>query len=145
MIFPKIFGFENQEDITVLPRLKEYAYDMKLNEFKYKNGKHYFVYDNDALQIWILKAFKTTRNKYIAYTSNFGNEIDSLVGTTVSTAIKKEELKRYIVETLMCNPYIKSIDDIVISHNGDNYSVNVYLVSIYGDEIEEVKCEIDWI
>lgn len=146
MIFPIVFGFDERNKLTdELPRFSEYAYDFDKNNFKYKNGRHYLVYDNEALKIWIYKTLKTRRNYYIAYTSDFGNEIHNLIGSTVSNAVKKEELKRYIIECLMVNPYIKSISNIVIKKEEDVYIIDIFISSIYADKIEEMRCEIDWI
>ena len=43
------------------------------------------------------------------------------------------EIKRVIVECLMVNPYIKSIDSVDISHDGDKVSIAIVISTIYGE------------
>ena len=43
------------------------------------------------------------------------------------------EIKRVIVECLMVNPYIKSIDTIDIQHEGDTVDISITLTTIYGE------------
>lgn len=42
------------------------------------------------------------------------------------------ELRRVIVECLMVNPYIKSIDSITFGENGDKVECSVELTTVYG-------------
>ncbi len=48
------------------------------------------------------------------------------------------ELKRIIIECLMVNPYIKSVDSIEFSQTGAQASVLIQLTSIYGEVVINV-------
>lgn len=49
------------EDEEILERegFCEYAYDFENNELKTKDGKHYYVYGNEAMKIWIYNLHST--------------------------------------------------------------------------------------
>ena len=53
---------------------KEYAYDMDTGQFKYKDGRMYFVYDNDALMVKIWKLFMTERYRWVVFDWDYGHE-----------------------------------------------------------------------
>ncbi len=142
-VFPKLVTFQRKEDPEeVLPELAEYAYDFENNQFSLKDGKQYLVYGNEALKIWIFKALVTERYKYKAYSEDFGNEIYEVIGTTLGAETKKSEIKRYITECLMVNPYIRSILDIRLRTERERLYVEVDVQSIYEGEVVNVKCNM---
>lgn len=134
MIFPSLaFNEDSFDDVLLdLPVACEYAYDIKENNFLLKDGKHYFVYENEAIKIWLYKVMVTIRNRFKAYSSNFGNEFNTLISTTISTEEKKMEVKRFITEAVMVNPYIKSIDRIDLNLIEDELIADVDITTIYG-------------
>ncbi|MDO5096495.1 MAG: DUF2634 domain-containing protein [Peptostreptococcaceae bacterium] len=142
-IFPAFVQPENKTEQIELPMLKEYAYDFDTNELKLRDGKNYLVEGNEALKIWIFKAIVTARYKYIAYSEQFGTEIFEVIGTTLSSEAKKAEVRRYIIETLMVNPYILSIERIELSQIKDNLDIEVFVKSIYEDKVVNVHCLIE--
>ena len=70
---------------------------------------------NEALRIWIFKALITERFRYTAYDSAFGSEIHTLIGSPSHSEVVKSEIKRFIIEALMVNPYISEISDFVFT------------------------------
>lgn len=99
---------DNEIKTEDLPIFCELARDLDTLEILVKDGNFYFVYKNDALKIWILKALhrQTTRYTYRAYSNNYGNELITLFGRYLKNSLLKSELKRYIEEALLVNPYI---------------------------------------
>ena len=130
-----------QEESTELPLFREYAYDFENNRLLLKNGQTYLVEGNEALRIWIYKALATERFRYAAYDSDFGSEIDTLIGSPLHGDIAKSELKRFIVEALMVNPYIEELGNFQISQTGSGLTAEFDCTTIYGpDKISwEVK------
>ncbi len=109
-----IFPFYEKKETKSEDKLEtftEYAFDFNENKFKLQNGKNYLVYGDEALKIWIYKALITDRFKFLAYSDAFGSEIHTLIGTVRDNDIVKLELKRFIVEALMVNPYIKELSN----------------------------------
>lgn len=56
-----------------------------------------------------------------------------VIGKVMSVQQRYSEIKRVIVECLMVNPYIKSIDTIDIQHEGDTVDISITLTTIYGE------------
>lgn len=120
----------------------EYAYDFENNELLTKNGRHYYVYGNEAMKIWIYKAMITDRFRYSAYTDKFGTEIYSLIGEVVSSKLKEAEIKRYIIEAVMVHPFMASINDIQLERVKSGLKAIVYYTTIFTDEIVRVECQV---
>lgn len=125
-----------------LPLLTEYAYDIENNEFITEDGKPVLVTMNEALKIWIFKAIVTERAKYTAYTYQFGCEITGLIGEVINDDFKRSEIKRYITEALMVNPYIVSIESIDMELDGSKLTANVSVLSVYDDKVVSVSVEL---
>ncbi len=132
-IFP--FTGTAQPDVNViseLPVLKEMAYDFEHNKLLRNGGRTYLVEKDEALKIWIFKALKTKRFVYPAYTHAYGTEMDKVVGENNHPDIVDSELKRYITETLMVNPYIQELSDFSFKHIGSGVAVSFIVTSLYG-------------
>ena len=118
-----------------LPVFREYAWDFDNNCFIYDgNGNHVLLEGNEAIKIWIVKALRTERFSYLAYTWRYGMEMHKFIGKVLGVHERRSELRRTLIETLMINPYIKSIDNIefVEIENGKGLEINIYLTTIYG-------------
>lgn len=134
-----IFPFVMQEqqlpadEEKKLPIFKEYAYDFEKNELLLnEKGQTYLLTGNSALKVWIYKALHTERYRYIAYTSDYGNESHTLLGYANDFEITKAELQRYIVETLIFNEYIIEIRNFDFEKNKDGLTVRFEVVTVYG-------------
>ncbi|MBS9775028.1 MAG: DUF2634 domain-containing protein [Tenacibaculum sp.] len=128
-IFP---FFEKEETIkTEKPIFKEYAYDFENNTFKTRNGREYLVYRDEALKIWIYKALKTFRFKHLAYDDAYGAELYRLIGKAKDIDIVKLEIKRYIKEALLVNPYILEVSNFRIFENIEQNEVSFEVKTVY--------------
>lgn len=117
-----------------LPLFKEYAWDFETDKFRYDgNGNHILLTGNDALEVWIYKALKTERFSYLAYSWGYGIELKPFIGKVMGVKERYSELRRVIVECLMVNPYIKSIDSVTFAQDGPTVTCNITLTSIYGE------------
>lgn len=112
----------------------ELDYDFEKNDFKYdSNGQHIIVSGNDALKIWIYKALMTERFRYLAYSWQYGLEVRPYIGKVMGVQERYSEMKRIIIECLMVNPYIKSIDRIDFTAEREKLTVDISLTTIYGE------------
>lgn len=134
--FPFIGSNMELEDADdELPIFKMWAWDFEQDKFIYDgNGNHKLLYRNKALEVWIYKALKTERFSYEAYSWGYGIELKPFIGKVMSVQERKSELKRVIVECLMVNPYIKSIDKITFEDlkKGENLLTKIELTTVYG-------------
>lgn len=113
---------------------REYAYDYENNCLLLRDGNTYLVEGNEALRIWIFKALGTERFRYAAYDAAFGSEIDTLPGMALNDDIAQSELKRFIVEALMVNPYIVTLSSFVFTRTMDSLVVEFDCETVYGKE-----------
>lgn len=117
-----------------LPVPKEYAWDFDQDCFLYdKVGQHIIVEKDEAIKVWIYKALSTERFRYLAYSWQYGIELRPFIGKVMGVQQRYSEIKRVIVECLMVNPYIKSIDTIDIQREGDTVDISITLTTIYGE------------
>ena len=91
------------EAINDLPVFKELAFDFLTKQLKTIGGQYYYVEKNEALKIWIWNALFTSRYTYLAYSTNYGNEIYTLFGRYLEKQLLYSELRRMIEEALLCN------------------------------------------
>lgn len=112
-IFPFLLLPEDVQAQAALPEYREMAYDFEHNCLKKRAGKYYLVTQNEALKIWIYKALQTRRFVYQAYSAHYGTEIDNVLGVSANREIIESEIRRYITETIMVNPYIQELSNFV--------------------------------
>jgi len=123
---------------TDLPLAKEYAWDFTSNDFLLVDGKNVTVTGKEAVKVWLWKALQTPRYRYLAYSWNYGNELESLIAQGLSTEALKSELERYLKESLLINAYITGIKNIDISIDGSKADVSFIAETIYGEVIISV-------
>lgn len=134
----KEFGIDLENiDNKPLPEYKEWAYDLKKNEFLTRNGAYYLVSKNEALKIWIEKALNTKRYIYEAYTPKFGSELENVIGISFNKEVIKSEIERYIKEALLVNPYIKDVYDFSINIDKSMACVKFNVESLYSSFLYE--------
>lgn len=126
---------ETEATTSELALFSELAFDFETEQLKLKNGVNYLVYRNEAIKIWVWHALnpRMARYSYNAYSTNYGNEFNLLLGKSVNSEITKSELKRIISEALLVNPYIKSLRNFTYSQDGSKLSVEFEIITIYGD------------
>ena len=121
-------------DTSSLPLFKTYAFDFDKNDFIYENDKHILLEGNDALKVWIIKALKTERFAFLAYSWKYGTNHKRFIGKVMSVGERKSELRREIIECLVVNPYIRSVNKVEFVEEKLNREVylNIELTTIYG-------------
>lgn len=132
-VFPFTVDVPELEDKDEeLPVFRELAYDYEQNCLLRKGGRPYLVEKDEALQIWIYKALKTKRFAWPAYTHTYGSEIEDVIGISNDPDIIDSEIRRYITETLMVNPYLQELSDFSFEHEKDVVTVGFAVTTIYG-------------
>ena len=123
---------------TALPLAKEYAWDYDENYFLLIDGKNVIVTGREAVKVWIWMVLHTPKNRYKAYTSNYGNELESLINQGLSSSALRSELERYLREALLVNAYITGVKNIEFSMDGSKMEVSFTATTVYGDVIVSV-------
>lgn len=118
-----------------LPLYREIAWDFKNDHPLIVNNEFKIVEMNEAISVWIYHAIKTYRYAFSIYSWDFGCEIDTLLGQNYTVNHTKAEVARYITDALMINPYILSIEKIIVDFDGDTLHVDVRVITVY-EELE---------
>lgn len=118
---------------TSLATLKEYTWDFEQGDFSLQDGKLVVVEGLEAIKVWIYKALTIERYRYLIYTWDYGNELDTLIGANYSRAATQSEAKRYIEEALLVNPYINAVKDVSASFDGEKLCITFTTVTDYGE------------
>lgn len=134
-LFPFIDG--TQIDTTIvkqdLPLAQEYAVDYDNNRLLLIDGKTQIVTGAEAVKAWAWKALKIQRYRYLAYSWNYGHDLENLIGIGESIEYVTSEASRYIQEALQPNPYIEAVTNIVVTYTGDQLSISFTLQTPYGE------------
>lgn len=131
-IFPFLNITETTEN-TELPIFKEVAWNYETDTPILQDGEPVIVEKNEALKVWIYKALKTERYIYMAHTWRYGAETESLIGTSLTPSAAKSEIKRYVTEALLVNPYISELKDFSVTYDGDIVTVAFKTITVYGE------------
>jgi hypothetical protein len=119
-------------DSTTLATYKEYAWDFDNDDFVIQDGDFVILTKNDALKVWIYKALKTSRYRYLAYSFYYGNEFESLIGQPFSADTTKSKLKSLTEQCLLVNKYIKSVDSVDVELDESTLVGSITVTTIYG-------------
>jgi len=122
-----------QEVAGELPLFREYGWNAEKGDFTMKDGNPVELEGREALRVWIYKALVTERFRYLAYTWDYGSELERLIGSTFSARAKQSEAERYVREALLMNPYIVDIKDMEVSFEGDTLQVQFTAATVYGE------------
>ena len=137
---PSTLTEQTQIQTTVdLPVFKELAFDFETGQLKMRGGQYYYVEKNEALKVWIYKALNASRFVYLAYSTNYGNEIYTLIGRYLAKQLLYSELKRLIEEALLCNPYITSLTNFEVEQKGSDIFCTFEVNTIYGSVAESYR------
>lgn len=90
-----------------------------------------FMDSLEALQQDIYKRLNTEKYEYPIYSFSYGIETDDLIGK--DRTYVQVELKRRIIECLLQDNRIQSVDNFVYSVSGDSMLCTFDVVSIYGE------------
>ena len=134
---------EEKQDIKQFnfPLFEEMAIDFDTGEAITENGDIKVLKGKEALNVWVWKALKTTRNKYKAYSSSFGSDLNKEIGYVYSREIKEQLIINEIMECLLVNPYIINVYDFILDYKENDVmlSVKFKIDSIYGTANQEVN------
>lgn len=93
----------------------------------------------EAVKQAVVKILQTRRFEHLIYSSNYGQELDSVIGRDQLWAYA--EIERHIKETLLQDDRILSVDDMNITFVGDQAVAEFTVRSVYGafNMIKEVR------
>ena len=122
-LFPAIQPETIQQENT-LPLCREIAWDFENNAPIFRDGKPMECTGLEAVKVWIWKALHTDRYRYEAYTWDYGNELETLIGSDFSDELKQSEAIRYVKEAL---------EQVKVSFEDSTFTISVKVQTIYGE------------
>ena len=132
-IFPsfveEVKAIEQNQNNT-LPVAKEIAIDFSTGNPIIKNGDFVIVEKNEAIKVWCYYALKTAKGRFLAFTNNYGSELEEkIIGKQYNSDTQKQ-VKRIVEDCLLINKYIKSIDNVAVSFD-DKINIEIELTTVY--------------
>lgn len=97
-----------------------------------------FIDEEEALRQYIVKALMTPRDEYAIYTEDYGSELEELIAEQEGPDYILAEAPRIIADALENDDRVVSVDDVVVTLEGDLLTANITVSSIYGEITEEV-------
>lgn len=134
---PYIFPFVSYAPNTIpnenrLPVFREYAYDFEHNCLLLRAGLPYLIERDEALKVWVFHALKVPRYAWRAHSREYGSELEKVIGLTGSREVLHSEIRRYITEAVMVNPYIQELADFRFTHEAALVKVVFEVTTVYG-------------
>ena len=117
-----------------LPMYREVLADEKTGLPIWRGGAPVVVEGAEAVRLWIATALHTVRYRFEIYSTDFGCELETLIGQTFSGEVKAAEAPRMLREALLVNPYISDVTNIDVSFdNGTVAQISATVQTIYGE------------
>ena len=136
-----IFLKKTKTEVEEIPIFKEYAIDFKTGEYiKDENNNIKVLEKNEALKVWIFKALKTERFRYVdVHSDNYGSELETNIGTIYQKSVKDALMINQIRDTLLVNPYILECYNFDISNENEYVpQITFNVKTVYGELEMEV-------
>ena len=132
-IFPsfvdEVRAIEQNKNNT-LPVAKDIAIDFNTGEPIIKNGDYVIVEKNSAIQVWCYYALKIAKGRFLAFTNNYGSELEEKIIGKQYNSDTYSKIKRIVEDCLLVNKYIKSIDNVAVSFD-DKINIEIELTTVY--------------
>ena len=131
-----------QEQPQLAPEYpKSYLFDFEKGDFvKDGTGRIVVCDGNTAWVQWCVKAVMTERFSCLAYSRNYGAEIDEALKQPTRAAVETE-VERTITEALLADPRTYAVRDFSFEWKGDEMYVSFTVIPVVGEavRIEGVK------
>jgi len=134
-IYPQIDVPELQAAGSAAPDLgRELKFDFGVGEFV-GGGSPQVVEGVEALKVWIEKALRTARYRYLAYTAAYGSELEAFIERQppLTQALLEVEVERLCREAIGYDNRIRELRNFRIVRGSDCLDVEFEVVTILGE------------
>ena len=132
-IFPsfveEVKAIEQNQNNT-LPIAKEIAIDFNTGNPIIKDNDYVIVEKNDAIAVWCYYALKIARGRFLAFTNNYGSELEEKIVGKQYNPDTYGKIKRIVEDCLLVNEYIKSVDNVQLEFD-DRLTIEIELTTVY--------------
>ncbi len=132
MSFP--FEEDLEEDITVNDDAQSFYEPIEYG-IDFKTGKltGEIVTGLEAVRCWCYLALRTPRYRHVAFSWDYGCEIESLIGKFNKAAYIKAKAEEMVSDCLLENPHIQSIKDFDCTADDDRITYMFIIDTDYGE------------
>ncbi|QDH22308.1 DUF2634 domain-containing protein [Saccharibacillus brassicae] len=98
----------------------------------------------DAREAWVQwceKAIRTPRYRHVIYSSDYGSELEDLIGSGYAHAVVESEIERMVTEALLADRRTGSVDRFSFAWDGDRCTLTCYVTSVQED-VEILESEV---
>jgi len=131
-----------QEQPQLAPEYpKSYLFDFEKGDFVVDGAGRIVIVDGYTAWVqWCVKAIMTERFSYLAYSGNYGVEIDKALKQPTRAAVETE-VERTITEALLADPRTYVIRDFSFEWRGNELYVSFTVIPVVGEvtRIEGVR------
>lgn len=124
------FPFEVEENTTIETGTDPVEYEIDFTTGQLTGN---IVTGLEAIRMWVYLAMRTPRYQHLIYSWDYGNEIEDLIGQSVTQEYLDTEIPRIIIDCLAINPYIKSISEIELTFKDDKLTGSFTINTDYGE------------
>jgi len=120
---------------------KSYLFDFEKGDFVIDGAGRIVIADgHTAWAQWCVKTVLTERFAYLAYSGNYGVEIDEALKQP-TRAVVEAEIERTITEALLFDPRTYTVRDFSFEWRGDELYISFTVIPVVGKavRIEEVR------
>lgn len=130
--------YKEEREATSKSIQREYKYNFDERKITLVNGSPVWVEGLEAIKIWIYKTLLTQRGYFMAYSFNYGQDYEDLIGSGLSIAALKSEAKRMTEEALFDNDNILKLEEFDATINLDKIEISFVAITKYGNINMEV-------
>ena len=99
-------------------------FDFETGDFLFDgSGKFVMADGHEAFEQWVLKACMTERGTRLAYSDDYGVELEDAVKFTDAGAVRSS-IVRTITETILANPCAEYVKNFSFETNGDEVKIS---------------------
>ncbi len=127
---------------------RSWRFDFDLGEFAMTpTGKVASSEGTGAWLEWCKKAVQTERYRYLAYSRNYGQEYNDLIGAGLSRPALESEIRRITNETLMADERTASVSDFIFKWENERCFFTCTISNVLEETgtIEESVVMILWL
>lgn len=115
---------------------KTVQFDFEKHEFILSpTGRQKTVTGSQAWAEWCVKALSSERYKYLIYSDNYGEEIDTLLGKSYPKKVIESEIKRMVKDCLLADKRTASVSDFNFTWIDDGIIFSCSVKNIIGENI----------
>lgn len=139
-LYPFVYDVSDEIEGDTLPIFKEIAWDFLRDKplVNPKTKEFEIVEGDEALKVWIYKTIKIARYRYPIFSTDYGTEIEELIGSKYTKGYTESEVKRYVKEALMVNEYIRNVNILASNFKDDELELHLKIDTVYNEGVELV-------